>query len=232
MPFSRRLKDLSVMIGTPSTSGDFNVRTLISYLDTQATCNKYGIPLDIEFVTGSLVHHARTKLANHFLQSKHNILFQIDSDIKWTPMDFVKVLGHMLKHDCVVGVYPRRQDPLAYFMKAIPGAEPNEDGLVPILGTGLGFACVRRGVIEHLAALSPKLRFAGAQEPVPAIFRCDDDGEEARGEDYAFWADVIEAGYQVYADATITLGHVGTKVYQSDLSQSHALKENSNGTSC
>jgi hypothetical protein len=49
---------------------------------------------------------------------------------------------------------------------------------------------------------------------VPRIFRCDEEGDEERGEDYAFWSDVRELGYSIHADAQTNLGHVGTKVYQ------------------
>jgi hypothetical protein len=212
---------LSVFIATPSTNGQFPIQTLSSYLDTQEACLRYGIKLDFGFATCSLVHHARTLLANTFLgKPEFNRLFWIDSDMQWTSVDFMKVLHHTLKHDCVAGVYPRRIDPTAYHVRFTdPAADPDEDGLVEIDATGLGFACIKRNVMAHLARLAPKLKH-GSQEAAPSIFRCDDDGTEARGEDYAFWADVKEQGYKVFADCTLTLGHVGSKVYKCPASTS------------
>jgi len=213
---------VSVLIATPTTR-DFPLQTVRSYLDTQEACFNYGLKADFAFFTGSLPHHARTLAANHFLASDHNLLFFTDSDIDWSPVDFMKVVLHMQKHDCIAGVYPRRQDPTGYFVKFTHDKpEPNEEGLVEIDATGMGFCCIKRGVIEHLSALAPKLRFGTSLEAVPSIFRCDDDGTNARGEDFAFWADVRGAGYRIFADATISLGHIGQKVYRrSGSSQIH-----------
>lgn len=209
---------LSVMVAMPCLT-DPSLHTTMSLLDTQEECLKHGIKIDFAFVSGTLVHHARTLLGNTFLgKPEFNRLFWVDSDIKWTPSDFLKVLAHTLKYDCVVGIYPSRGDPLRYYAKLVPDQEPDEDGLVRIEGTGLGFACVTRTVMERLAEKAPLRRYLNS-DPVPRLFRCDDDGEEERGEDYAFWADVKALGYEIYADATITLGHVGSKVYRSSLSK-------------
>ena len=180
---------------------------------------KYGVKVEFGFVTCTLVHHARTLLANVFLDRKTEFdrIFFIDSDMKWSPVDFMKVLTKTRKHSIVVGIYPRRSDEGGYYVTFTPGTEndpPDDDGLTEIDATGLGFACISREVMECIAASSPKLKYNHATEPMPSIFRMDDDGTMARGEDYAFWADVKEAGYKIMADATVKLGHVGTKVYE------------------
>jgi hypothetical protein len=209
------LDELAVFVAMPCL-GDPTLHTTMSLLDTQDACAKHGIKVDFGFVTGSLVHHARSLLANVFLgKPEFNRLFWIDADMKWSPVDFVKVLNHTRKHDCVAGVYPRRREPPGYFVNFVnPDAEPDADGLIEIEATGIGFSCVRRGVMEHLAALAPKLKHGTDAEPTPAIFRQDDDGTSVRGEDYAFWADCREVGYKIFADCTLGIGHVGTKVYQ------------------
>ena len=205
--------------------GRFPVEAVISYLDTQEECLRHGIDIDIGFVSCSLVHHARTLLTHIFMtQKRASRIFWIDSDIQWKPEDFFKLLAHTDTHPVVCGVYPRRRDPPAYFVKFPKGTEnapPGDDGLVQIEGTGMGFCCVKREVMQHLYSTAPKLRYGGGDE-MPRVFRCDDDGTNERGEDYAFFADVIDAGYKVYADATISVGHVGSKVYKC---QSSASKE-------
>jgi hypothetical protein len=213
MPTS--LDELAVFVAMPCLT-DPSLHTTMSLLDTQEACAKYGIKVDFGFVTGSLVHHARSLLSNVFMgRTEFNRLFWIDSDVKWAPVDFIKLLGHSLKHDVVLGVYPRRREPTGYFIQFVDEKqEPDADGLVEIVHTGMGFSCIRRGVIEHLSGLAPKLKHSHDGEPFPALFRQDDDGIGVRGEDYAFWADVRGAGYKIYADATITIGHVGTKIYQ------------------
>lgn len=204
----------SVFVATPTTAGQFPLATVMSYLDTQEQAIKQGMEVDFGFVACSLVHHARTLLANVFLDKKHHdLLFWIDSDIKWTPAEFFRIALMAQKYGCVVGVYPRRSDPPGYFIRMIEGAEPNEDGVIEIEGTGIGFSCMRRDVMEKVAASVPKLLFPHSTEPCSSIFRCDDDGVQARGEDYAFFDDLKKLGVKVYADTQVSPGHVGNKIY-------------------
>lgn len=209
------LEGMKVWVAIPSTRGDFHAATVRALLETQEACAKYGIEVEFSIALGSLVHHARTLLANKFLASDYSRIFWIDSDIVWDPVDFITILAHSIRHECVVGIYPRRCDEGGHFMKFVePDADPNDEGLVQILGCGLGFACVRREVMKHVAATSPALIHGPGTKAVPAVFRQDDDGTEVRGEDYAFWADVTAAGYKIWADPKVTLGHIGNKVYR------------------
>ncbi len=115
-----------------------------------------------------------------------------------------------------MGIYPARREPPVYYAQLIEGEEPDDKGLVKIKGTGLGFACIHRKVIEHLSSLAPRLNYA-ALGVMPSVFRMDDDGKEARGEDYAFWADCQEHGYEIFADATLNLGHIGEKIFTTQI---------------
>jgi hypothetical protein len=110
----------SVMVAMPCVT-DPTLPTTMSLLDTQEACAEYGVKVDFAFVTGSLVHNARTLAAVKFLESDHEVLFFIDADMKWTPVDFMKLLAHSRRRDCVVGVYPRRADPPGYYVKLIDG---------------------------------------------------------------------------------------------------------------
>jgi hypothetical protein len=213
MPLSP-LEGLKVFVAMPCLEAP-KLHTTMSMLDTQEKCHEFGIAVEFAFVTGSLVHHARSLLANVFLSRDDDLFFSIDSDMKWTPADFVKLLVNARKYDITLGVYPRRRPEGGIFIQFVDDdAPPNEDGLVEIVHTGMGFSCIRRHVIKHLAGLSPKLKHAHDGEPFPALFRMDDDGTAVRGEDYAFWADCREAGYKIYADTAINIGHVGTMVFQ------------------
>jgi hypothetical protein len=186
----------------------------MSYIETVRACNLYGVEFETCFVSCSLVTDARILCAQKFLESDFSHLFFIDADIQWTATDFLKVLLKARTRDCVVGIYPRRRDPPAYFVRFVDKkALPDEEGLLEIEGTGLGFACIQRKVIERIAETQPKLKYPFAPEPVPRLFRIDDDGTNSRGEDYAFWADVREQGFRVWADATCSIGHIGKKLY-------------------
>jgi hypothetical protein len=217
-PEPKTLTDLSVFVAMPCLE-DPKLYTTMALLDVQEVCAENGVSVEFAFVTGSLVHHARSLLTHVFLQRKErNRIFWWDSDIKATPTDFCRLLVQSLKEDIVLGVYPRRREPPGYFIEFVrPGDEPNERGLVEIVHTGMGFSCIRRSVMEHMSALAPKLKHSHDGEAFPAVFRQDDDGEAVRGEDYAFWSDVRAQGYKIWADATLQIGHVGTKVYQCSL---------------
>lgn len=201
--------------------GSFPLNTLISFLDTQEVARDHGINIDFGFVASSLVHHARVLLSHVFLTKKIEFgrIFWIDSDVTWKPAEFIQLLLWSLKYDCVCGIYPRRSDPPGYFIRYADGnKEPNDDGLVEIAGCGMGFSVVTRDVMQTLADKSPKLLFPGHSEPMPNVFRCDDDGKEVRGEDYVFWDDVRKAGFKVYADTGVSPGHIGNKIYQCRVS--------------
>lgn len=204
----------SVFVATPSM-GQVPLQTMISFLDIQEEAIKRGVEIDFGFVSCSLVHHARTLLANVFLdKKKHDLLFWIDSDIKCNEFDFFHVAVMAKKYGCVLGIYPRRSDPPGYFIRMEDDAKPNDDGLVEIEGAGIGFCCVRRDIMQKVADQSPMLTFSHSKEPCRSIFRCDDDGVAARGEDYAFFDDLKKLGIKVYADTQVRPAHIGMKVYE------------------
>jgi hypothetical protein len=215
MPFQDH-PDISVLVCTP-THRDFHVQTLRSYLETQEACRGLGISIEFNFFVSSLVHHSRSLAAHTFMRSRHNRLFWIDSDIVWRAADFVRLLEHSLKVDCVCAAYPVKREAPAFYVRFTESKELDEDGLISIRGTGLGFCCVARGVIETLTEKAPKLRFTGKPEPMASIFRCDEENGEARGEDMAFFADCLAAGFRVKADPTIQLTHLGVKEYSGRL---------------
>jgi hypothetical protein len=209
------------MLAMP-THRDIPAATVRSLLETQHALLRRGIQSDIEMqVGGSLVHHARTKAAWHFLQSKCNRLFWVDSDIVWTGDDFIRLLALSTKLECVAAAYPCRAEPMKFFL-GIDGEEhiyeANEFGCISVNSLGLGFSVIQREVIEKLAERAPKLEYPDIDEgPVPRIFRCDDHDGYARGEDMAFFSDVRELGYKVWLDPHIELGHIGVKEYRASI---------------
>lgn len=168
----------------------------------------------------SLPHHARTKAAWCFLETKNTHLFWIDSDIVWEGADFLRFLALGTKLECVCGAYPVKRDPPTFMLSSEDPGKPleaNEFGCLPIGGIGMGFTIVQRKVMEQLAAKAPLLRFPEIDNPIPHIFRCDDSNGDARGEDMAYFADIRGLGYTVWLDPNITLGHVGPKTYSASM---------------
>lgn len=216
------LEGLSVMLAMPSHR-DIHPLTVAALLQTQVALLERGIPLSIEVTHGaSVVHHARSKMAWQFLQSKHNRLFWVDSDMVWTADDFLRILALSSVLPVVAGVYTAKQDPALFMVRGDLGSlEANEWGCLPFGGIGMGFTCVSRDVMQALAGRSPRKRFNGVPEPIPHIFALKgddiDDGLGAEGEDMRFFAEAKACGFQLWVDPSLKLGHAGGKVYSARL---------------
>lgn len=210
------MADVSVLLAMPvHRMLDWEVAR--SLLETQALMHQKGIRCEITFgAGGDTVITGRSRLAAAFLTSGHNRLFSIDSDIIWKPSDFLRFVLLSTRMECVVGIYAHRAEPIRFFLDAETEFSVNEYGCVPIRGCGLGFTIVQRTVIEQLAAKAPKVRFPDTGL-IPHITRTGIVGDEWQGEDHAFFEDIRNLGYVVNLDPTVTLGHVGSKVYSASI---------------
>jgi len=122
--------------------------------------------------------------------------------------------------DVVAAAYPARKEPITYFAKTENGKtelETNELGLLEIEGIGLGFCCMTRAAVEAVTENKRAVYDQIAQQSIRTVFRTDEFEGNFRGEDMAFFADIREAGFKVWCDPSIELGHVGTKEYRGKL---------------
>ena len=221
------IKDIKVMVAMPCMA-TIPWQTVQSISETCIGLQKENIPFIFQMVAGcSIVEHARTQVCNGFMNSSMNTLFMIDSDITWTFKDFVRMLALSTKMEVVSAAYPAKSDKTYFMLKGCAGElTSNEYGCVPIGGVGLGFTVVQRNVIKQLSDNAQKVVFPwSAGERIPHIFRCDIDGNEARGEDMAFFDDCKALGYQLWLDPEINLGHVGYKEYTGSIKDAMVKKE-------
>jgi len=222
-PRSLSLDGVSVMLAMP-THRDLHPRTVAALVQTQATLTARGVRHSIELdYGGSVVHHARTKMAHRFLKSDHTHIFWIDSDMDWIPEALVRVLALSTVMDMVAGAYRAKQEPPLFMVNLVKGqaVEANEWGCLPFKGLGMGFCAMQREVVEAVAEISPRKRFHNVEGSVAHVFayREDhiDDDEPAQGEDMGFFAKAAELGYQLWVDPTLTLGHIGPHVFSGCL---------------
>lgn len=206
----------------PIGSGSVPWPTAVSLMSTVRACDKGGVPIKIEAPTGcSVVQWARSTVAGAFLRSDFTHLFWIDSDIVWHPNDFFRLLGFAAHLDVVGATYLLKKEPPSCVvnLEGEPGkAIVNGYGCVKVKSMGLGFTVVKREVLEKLAATKVMMRDAVNNIEYPDIFRVDRTaGGTPRGEDVAFFDDVRELGYDVWLDPSISLYHVGTKLYRGDI---------------
>jgi hypothetical protein len=174
---------------------------------------QHGWDLDFSFVPGSsLVHIARDKIANEFMDSDAERLVFIDSDVSWKPGSIVQLLSHDV--DFVGGAYRHKRDDESYPVQFHPGetrSDP-ETGLMDVQLVPGGFMAVTKKVFQSLRKRFKQRKeytipFGPKQWP---YFHCP-PGE---GEDRTFCDEWRESGGKIYLDPHLTLAHHdGVKTY-------------------
>jgi hypothetical protein len=193
--------------------------TALSLAGTMRACERSKIELHPEGPVGcSAVTWARDVVAAHFLKSDCDLLFWIDADIAWAPKDFLRlVAAATMQYDVIGGTYPFKSDPPCIVVNTPDPEhlEVNGHGNVRVKGLGLGFTCVKRAVMERLAATKGKITIQGIE--CPDMFRLDKRASgEGLGEDIAFFEDLVSLGYKIWLDPSVQLDHIGVKAYRGD----------------
>jgi hypothetical protein len=177
------------------------------------------------------VQLARTICVHRFLhQSTATKLFCIDSDMSWSSDAFMRMVALSTKADVVVGAYPEKSEPLRFHLGTTGRVVMNDYGCIPAQSTGLGFSIFDRSAIEALASMAPKVKLQKndwTDVAVSDLFHIRSgrapDGEIV-GEDVMFFRDIGNAGYTIWCDPHIVLGHIGSKVYEGSL-YDHTLQQ-------
>lgn len=171
----------------------------------------------------SLVHHAREltasgagmpgkdKLALDPSQRgplgnfNYKKIFWIDSDISWTPEDFLKLYDS--DKNIVTGVYRIADGSLTSCMtQQHPRGIPtdmirNMKGHHEISGTGFGFIAIKYGVFENM---SRPWFVCLPQQVAPNVI-------DSVSEDISWCIKAKQAGYKIYLDAEVRVGHIKTR---------------------
>ena len=214
--------EFAVGIGFPC--GDYIPwRTTMSLTRTVHALAVAGVPANIHAVAGSSdVCIARDVVLTNFLAAKEAYLFWIDSDISWNPDDFFRVLRLTKELGIVCAAYPLKREPEECVINFVEDAEPHPTGCVEIVGTGLGFTCVRRDIVDAFAATKGWMTHDGnGRNIIDAFYRPRkqhaDGKTHAGGEDGGFFDDLRALGHKIWLDPTICLGHNGSKEYRSKM---------------
>ena len=209
------LSDLSVVIGMP-VNRPIPVQTVQSLVGTAHACAKAGIPFELVTPACTVLQVGRDMVVDYFLRSGANRLFWVDSDIAWNTPDFFKMLALSKRVDVVTAAYPTKVEGRPVFATKMIGNSIQTDGpygLAEIEGIGLGFALMTRDVVDAVAKTKPVLREALGNRDLAQVFRFDVVDGTLRTEDIAFFADIREAGFKVWLDPTIPLGHIGERMW-------------------
>jgi hypothetical protein len=216
------LEGVSVFIGMPTREA-IPVPTVASLVNTVTWLEQNNIPHFDSIVEGGTICSARCQIAKAFLEGDCSHLVFIDSDMQWGEGEFIRLLALATKMDIVAAAYQGRYDPPDFHMRALGEVtspdqlEENEYGCIKMAGVGLGFTAVSRKVIKKLAKNAPIIKYR-QDDILPEIFRFDkDENGNFRGEDMNFFEDARQAGFDLWIDPRITLGHVGRKIYNAPL---------------
>lgn len=176
----------------------------------------------ITFCHGQSPARNRNMIIEQALQQGCSHILFLDDDVTFRP----NMLNELLKHDkdIVTGLYLMRNYPhlpIIFDVTDKDGRcrhhflEPGEKGLIEIVATGLGACLIKIGVFQKmiddgLAPLVPGNKHhswvrLGELEP---DHWCDDIG---------FFQRVREAGFKLYCDLDVLVGHIATMIIWPDV---------------
>jgi len=214
------MKHYNVVITTPGSSmASGYVKSLLSTVNfLQAN----GISWHYQNETSSLVTNAReatiTGSRNLEIDNPspgkgeytYDKIFCIDSDILWSPSDFMKL--YKSDYDVVSGVYYEAQgkDAVIHQYKnshrMMTRQELNQiNQPFKVYGVGLGFVCAKKGVFESLKR--PWYGLGKVQTQVGNTIYDIPLGEDL------FWCErVADSGKEIWVDPQVRLGHIKTNI--------------------
>lgn len=148
---------------------------------------------------GGDIVSARTFCVKDAIKNRATHVFFIDSDMTFPPDTLDRLLAH--NKDIVTVEYSRRQLPPSPVTH--PLEERSETELYKAARIGGGCLLIKLDVFNHIA--KPWFNFGRNSE-----------GEVVMGEDTWFANTARDAGYDVWIDPTIKVGHVGEYVYNME----------------
>lgn len=172
---------------------------------------KLNIPwtFDIKFMPCSLVYTARDRLAQIAVAGYEYIMF-IDSDMVFEPEAIKKLMDR--NKDIVTAVCYKRKDdhaPCIYknVSPRLPNSAPTAEGIrdfpsdfFEVDGCGMAFCLIRSAALKEIFN-----RSISCFEPYPGL-----------GEDLSFCYRAKHYGFQIWADTTVPIGHIGTRIYGAE----------------
>ena len=229
---------MKLFISTPAAGGLIYDRYVASLIGSIERAKQEGIIEEcmIHFQgKESLIHRARNKAADSFIESEFDKLLTIDADITWTYEDLKRIV--MSDKDIIGGVYPIKNFPIVMNFNAIEGrgtellksgrgydldawtlfvhkyADP-VTGLAEVRHLATGFLCVTRDV---LAKLSHTVEIYHTRAPETGemkgyfhFYPSEINEGSLESEDWGWCRIAREAGFKIYLDTRVTLGHIGS----------------------
>lgn len=207
-----------ILIATPGHS--LEAQYVKSLTDTIEVLNKKGISYKWLNAYSSLVHNARELTATGGVGKNlnpldkgpmgdsvtYNKMFWIDSDIAWSPEDFLKLYNS--KHEIISGVYLLADGTTTSVHNGqFPGGIPINEiksmtESVEVQSIGFGFVAISSGVFEKMQR--PWFGHYPQRIPLPN----NSSIETYLGEDISWCINAKNSGAKIYLDPTVQVGHM------------------------
>jgi hypothetical protein len=188
-------------IATPAYDGKVDVDYALSMTEAAFCAPLYSVQITASCVAnGAFIDLARNQFVKKFLEDEEckdcTHLFFIDADLKFPANAFIGLARAGLP--ICAGVYRRRQEtedfPIKYTEHKDGGLWVDDDWIMADR-VPTGFLCIRRDIVEEMAADAQKIKVQGedGMTDVPRLFYTDilEDGRFI-GEDFAFCEDYIK----------------------------------------
>jgi hypothetical protein len=217
-----------LMIGLPAYDHKVTVSMAVSLMKLSQMVLQHGIDIQVNSICGcSVVSRARNVIAHNFLKSDCDHLMFIDADMTFEPESVIRLMAWNQERPVVAGAYVARKEPKTYILSidgstGIDGATGkvtmDEDGLVKAYRVATGFMMIRRDVFEVLRDAHPEWEHLDSNSPnrLYSFFDFKVTPEGMIGEDFLFCDRARAAGFSVWVDPTIKLGHMGVVEHMSD----------------
>jgi hypothetical protein len=212
-----------VYIGLLAHDGKNVSQTTLSLLTAQSEVLSLGCNVLHNFVVGcALQDHARNAMCWDFLNTGHDDMIMVDSDVSWQSGCVAKLLSYPV--DVVAGVYRKRLEPEEYAVRwrydqQFLVGDP-ETGLLEVEAVPAGFMRITRNCLlkmtEHYKDRAYTDDLYGGRKTID-LWNYGVTERRLWGEDFAFckrWRDI---GGKVWVDPDMDLGHSGLWTFQGNL---------------
>lgn len=237
------LAQRKLMIAIPAYDGKLNISAAFQLPQLALAAQKHGFEIHLAHLSGcSIITRARNSLVNQFMESDCTELLFVDADINFSHKDVIRIMALGSDKDILAGAYPRRAKDQMFFAdiyyNEFGGIELTEEGLMRVNRIGTGFMFIRRHVLETLKESHPEWKYWVDVEKKHhySFFDFAVTPEGYMGEDYLFCDRAREAGFKVYVDPDINLGHFGSTEFTGHFGEQvlkpmieNTLKKVSNG---
>jgi len=209
------------MIGLPAYDHKVGVKMAVSLMRLAQKVMEHGITIQVSSICGcSVVTRARNMIADEFMKSDCDSLLFIDADMTFDPDSVIRLLAWNQTNPIVAGAYEARKEGKVYILSLDGDADNihmDSMGLVRAHRVATGFMMIQRAVFEGLRDKHPEWEHkdTNSDNMLYGYFDFKLTREGYIGEDFLFCDRAREAGFTVWIDPTIALGHMGTHEFKS-----------------